>query len=220
GTDGGTPPITTHYHNPNYADFSQLPNVSRTLDRIQRVYRSRRRLPVWNTEYGYITNPPNRSESFVSPTTQAFFDNWAEYLSWKNGRLASAMQYLLYDPNPSVGTPECGGFASGLVFFPVAPSSGGCSAYPPGAAKPGLDAYRLPIWLPTASTRRGGSLTVWGCVRPARYAFFDTRQPQTAQIQFQRGSTGSWTTAATVTFTNPSSSCYFTRQIQFPASGS
>jgi hypothetical protein len=219
GKDGGTPPTTTHYHNPNYADFSQLPNMFKTLDRVQRAYRSRKHFSVWNTEYGYITNPPNRTESFVSPVTQAFFNNWAEYLSWKRGRLASAMQYLLYDPNPSIGTPECGGFASGLVFFSFAPTSRGCSAYQPGTPKPGLNAYRLPIYLPTSSTRRGRPLTVWGCVRPARFAILDTHQPQTAQIQFL-GASGTWTTVATVTYTNPNGSCYFTRQVTFPASGS
>jgi hypothetical protein len=192
----------------------------RTLDRTQRAYRSGKRFGVWNTEYGYITNPPNRSEHFASPVTQAFYDNWAEYLSWKNRRISSAMQYLLYDPNPSVGTPECGGFASGLVYFTGQPTTQGCSSYPPGAAKPGLFAYRLPIYLPNGHARRGHAVTVWGCVRPAHYALLDTHRPQTALIQFQQGSHGPWSTVATVTFSNPRSSCYFTRQVKFPASGS
>src|SRR5205807_6392602 len=141
-------------------------------------------------------------------------------LAWRNPRLASSMQYLLYDPNPSVGTPECGGFASGLLFFTSQPSGGGCSPYPPGAAKPGLGAYRMPIYLPNGSARRGHAITVWGCVRPAHYALLDTHQPQRALIQFQQGSRGSWSTVATVTYANPSASCYFTRRLMFPASGS
>ena len=220
GRDGGVPPNRTNYRSKNFVGFSQFPVAMFTLDRIQRVYHSRKRFGVWNTEYGYITNPPNRSEHFRSPVTQAFFDNWAEYLSWKNRRIASAMQFLLYDPNPSVGTPECGGFSSGLVYFPTAPTTGGCSPYPPGVAKPGLDAYRLPIYLPSGSARRRHPLTVWGCVRPARFALLDTHRPQTALIQFQRGSRGAWTTVGTVTFRNPSSSCYFTRKVKFPATGS
>ena len=137
GKDGNTPPTPTHYNNPNFAGFSQLPNMIRVLDNAQRAYRSGKRFPLWNTEYGYITNPPNRSGTNASLATQSFFDNWAEYLSWKNGRIASAMQYLLVDPNPSVGTPECGGFASGIIFFNSPPTTRGCGAYPPGAAKPG-----------------------------------------------------------------------------------
>jgi hypothetical protein len=220
GKDGNTPPTSTHYSNPNFAGFSQLPNMIRALDKTQGAYRSGKRFPLWNTEYGYITNPPNRSGTNASLVTQAFFDNWAEYLSWKNPRIASAMQYLLVDPNPSVGTPECGGFASGLIFFSTPPSTRGCGAYPPGAAKPGLQAYRLPIYLPNGSAHPGHALTVWGCVRPALYALLDTHRPQTGLIQFQRGGKGPWATVATVTYSSPSSSCYFTRQVKFPASGS
>jgi hypothetical protein len=220
GKDGNTPPTRTHYNNPNFAGFSQLPNMIKALDKAQGAYRSRKRFPLWNTEYGYITNPPNRSGSNASLAMQAYFDNWAEYLSWKNPRIASAMQYLLIDPNPSVGTPECGGFASGIIFFGTPPTTRGCAPYPPAAAKPGLQAYRLPIYLPNGSARRGRAVTVWGCVRPARFALLDTHRPQTALIQFQRGGRGAWSTVSTVTFSNPSASCYFTRQVKFPASGS
>jgi hypothetical protein len=220
GADGGTPPTKTNYHDPNFAGFSQLPNMLSTLDRIQRAYKSGKRFPLWNTEYGYITNPPNRSEHFVSLANQAYYDNWAEYLSWRNSRLASWMQYLLFDPNPSVGTPECGGFASGLVFYFAPPISPGCSSYAPGSPKPGLNAYRLPIFLPSTTAKAGHPLTVWGCIRPLPYALADVHKPQTGSIQFQRGSRGAWSTVATVTIRNPSSSCYFTRSLKFPASGS
>jgi hypothetical protein len=220
GKDGGLPPTQTNYKGPNYAGFSQLPNVSATLDRIQRVYHSGKRFAIWNTEYGYITNPPNRSEHFVSPATQAYYDNWAEYLSWRSGRVASAMQFLLYDPNPVVGTPECGGFASGFLYYPIPIATPGCTRYPPGAPKPGLDAYRLPIFLPASSVRRGQPVTVWGCLRPAHYALVDTGTRQNVLIQYQRGGRGAWSTVSSAAFTNPSSSCYFTRQVRLPASGS
>ena len=150
GNDGNTPPTRTNYRNPNYASFPQLPNMIKALDQAQRAYGSGKHFPLWNTEFAYITNPPNRLVKAVSPANQAYYDNWAEYLSWKNSRIASAMQFLLYDPNPSVGTAECGGFASGLVYFTSAPTTGGCASYPPGVAKPGLDAYRLPIFLPSS----------------------------------------------------------------------
>ena len=220
GPDGGLPPTRTSYHNANYAGFSQIPNLIKALDHVQRAYQSFTQLLVWDTEYGYITNPPNRSEHYVSPATQAYYDNWAEYLSWKNPRIMSTMQYLLYDPNPSVGTPECGGFASGLVYFQSAPITSGCGVYTPGSTKPAYDAYRLPIFMPSGSGSPGKPLTVWGCVRPAFYALFDTQQPQTALIQYQRGSVGPWLTVATVTYSSLDQSCYFTRQVTLPASGS
>jgi hypothetical protein len=220
GPDGGLSPTQTSYHNANYAGFTQIPNLIKALDHVQRAYQSFTQLPVWDTEYGYITNPPNRSEHYVSPATQAYYDNWAEYLSWKNPRILSTMQYLLYDPNPSVGTPECGGFASGLVYFQGAPITSGCGSYTPGSTKPAYDAYRLPIFMPSGGGSPGKPLTVWGCVRPAFYALFDTQQPQTALIQFQRGSVGPWLTVATVTYSSLNQSCYFTRQVTLPASGS
>ena len=115
------------------------------------------------------------------------------------------MQYLLWDPNPTVNVPEFGGFASGLVFYG-------------GAPKPGYNAYRLPLFLPITSTRRGRSLEVWGGVRPAHYASLDTHgTPQQVQIQFQRGSSGAFTILKTVTIT--SSRGYFDLHLTFPASG-
>jgi hypothetical protein len=217
--DANVPPTKTHYHNPNYVSFSQIPNMERTLDRIQRGYRSGRRFPIWNTEYGYITNPPNasRTNPNVSLANQAYYDNWAEYLSWRNPRILSTMQYLLVDPNPSVGVPQCGGFASGLIFFGTRPTTSGCSRYMPGATKPAYDAYRLPLFLPSTATKAGRSLTVWGCVRPARYALLDLHTPQIADIQFQRGSSGPWVTVATVR--TSVASCYFNTSVKFPASG-
>ncbi len=57
-------------------------------------------------------------------------------------------------------------------------------------------------------------------MRPAFYAVLDTQQPQTALIQFQRGSVGPWLTVATMTYSSLDQSCYFTRQVTLPASGS
>ena len=74
--------------------------------------------------------------------------------------------------------------------------------------------------MPNGLARPGRTLTVWGCVRPAHYALLDTHKPQTALIQFQAGGRGAWSTVAAVTFRNPGSSCYFTRHVKFPASGS
>ncbi len=200
------PPTEASSKDPDYAEFSELPRLESTLDRLQRIYGSGKRFPIYNNEYGYITNPPNHSSShFVSPATGAYYINWAEYLSWRSGRIASGMQYLLYDPSP-VNEPEFGGFASGLIFYA-------------GAQKPGYNAYRLPLFLPVTTTRRGRSLEVWGCVRPAHFASVDTRgTPQQVQIQFQRGSHGAFTTLRAVTITSPRG--YFDLHMTFPAGGS
>jgi hypothetical protein len=206
------PPTEASSTDPDYTEFANLPRLASALDRIQRIYGSGTKFPIYNNEYGYITNPPNHeltalnpTSKFVSPATAAYYINWAEYISWRNPRIASTMQFLLYDPNPREA-PEYGGFASGLIFYG-------------GVRKPGYDAYRLPLFLPntTAKSRRQ-SLEVWGCVRPAHYAKLDTGTPQRVQIQFQRGSRGAFRTLRTVTIT--SSRGYFDLHLTFPASGS
>jgi len=200
------PPTKASSTDPDYVEFSELPRLASTLDRLQRLYGSRTRFPIYNNEYGYITNPPNHSSShFVSPATAATYINWAEYLSWRNSRIASTMQYLLYDPNPTKNVPEFGGFASGLILYG-------------GTRKPGYNAYRLPLFLPVTSTPPGRSLEVWGCVRPAHFASLDTGgTPQQVQIQFQRGSRGAFTTLRTATITSVRG--YFDLHLSFPASG-
>jgi hypothetical protein len=198
------PPTIETSRDPDIAPFPRLANLEQAIDHVQRVYGSRRRLPIYNTEYGYITHPPNRS-MFVSPATAAYYLNWAEYLSWRQPRIASTMQYLLSDPSFGPGFGGEGGFASGLEFSD-------------GRAKPGYAAYRLPLYLPVTSARRGRALEVWGCVRPSRYAILDSGNPQSAQIQFARSPSTRFTTVKTITVTDPDD-CYFDVRIKFPSSG-
>ncbi len=205
----GLPPNQAASSDPSYAQFSQLPRLAATLDRIQRIYGSGKRFPIWNTEYGYLTCPPNCNHGYVSPTTAAAYLNWAEYISWRDPRIASTMQYLLDDPSPTVGTPELGGFASGLIFYRTVHS---------GVAKPTYFAYRLPIFLPTVRARRGHSLMVWGDVRPAPFAIADGDGPQYAEVQFARGSSNAWTTLASVRVTNAHG--YVQAWVTPPSSGS
>jgi len=211
------PPNQSVHADPNTTDFSQLPRLASTLDRIQRIYHSGKRFPIWNTEYSYITDPPNASTPsgrprtchchYASPDTAGSFINWAEYLSWENPRIASTMQYLLYDPNPRVGTPEYGGFSSGLLYYPTVLG---------GGPKAGYFAYRLPIYMPKTSTRTGKTLQVWGDVRPARFAMADGDGAQYVQVQFEQPH-GAWITEKTLRITDPHG--YFQTSVAFPASG-
>ncbi len=199
------PPTTEASSDPDIAPFPRLPNLERASDRVQLVYGSHRRLPIYNTEYGYITNPPNQG-TFVSPATAAYYLNWAEYLSWKQPRVASTMQYLLADPPIGPKAIGDGGFASGLEFSD-------------GRLKPSFAAYRLPLYLPSTSAPRGRAVEVWGCLRPARYGILDSGSPQSGQIQFApRSGRRGFRTILTVPAGN-SGNCYFDVRIRFPASG-
>jgi hypothetical protein len=181
---------------PDYADLPGIGRLERTLDRLNGVYGSRTHFPIWNTEYGYRTRPPD-PHAGVSPATAALYINWAEYISYRQPRLRSYDQYLLMDPPGGV-------FASGLETWR-------------GAAKPGLDAYRLPLYLPSTTTRRGRSLEIWGAVRPFRWAQAITRTNEFVQVQYRRGTRGAWTTFKTLRVTNLEG--YIDLRWTFPASG-
>ncbi len=192
------PPVRADSRDPDQAEFSELSNVAHLLDRLMHIYGSRHRFAIYNNEFGYITDPPNHSKRFPSPSVAAAWMNWAEYLSWRNPRISSFDQYLLDDPNP-VYAPEYGGFASGLTFFE-------------GTQKPGYDAFRLPIFLPSATVTRGHRLLVWGDARPA-HAYGN----RAVTIQLRGHGQRTFTTTATVTVRNTRG--YFETSIPVHSSG-
>ena len=193
---------------PDWAGLADIAKLEGTLDRLNEVYGSHTQLPIYNTEFGFQTDPP-QSECgcvFLSPATAARYLNWSEFIEFGNPRLRSYAQYLLYDaPGPPGHVISESDFSSGLMTVN-------------GIAKPGYSAFRLPIYLPVTSTRPGRSLEVWGDVRPAAFAKHDTGSSQRAAIQFKPSSGGAFTTLASVTITNPAG--YFEVPVKFPSSGS
>lgn len=198
------PPTEADVANPNSVEFSQIPHLESTLDGARRAYGSQARVSVYNTEYGYITHPPNAGTEYPTPATAARYLNWAEYLTWRNSILATTMQYLLYDPPPGPSVFGAGGFATGLAFAN-------------GTPKATFYAYRLPIFLPSTRTEHGKQLEVWGCVRPANYAYLDTGAAQYVQIQLRVGGVGPFRTLKTVRISDIRG--YFDVPVRFPASG-
>ena len=67
--------------------------------------------------------------------------------------MAAYSQYVIKDPPPNPNP----GFSSGLYT-----SS--------GAPKATLYAFRMPLWLPNTTVRRGASTEIWGGARPAAFA--------------------------------------------------
>jgi hypothetical protein len=134
------------------------------ISRLNRVLRAGARghairggLPIYFTEYGIQTNPPDRKFG-VSPSHQAMWLNEADYTAYRNRSVRSVAQYeLVDDPVTSV-------FNTGLFFKN-------------GRAKPSLGAYRLPIWV----KRRGSRVSIWLWVRPA------AGKRQQVQIQHASG---------------------------------
>jgi hypothetical protein len=183
----------THRSDADYADFPEIPRLQRLLDRLVSMYGVHRSVPIWNTEYGFWTNPPDHSKGSVSPTLAAYYMNWAEYLSYRNPSIRSYGQYLLIDPRNGV-------FASGLELA----DRSKLATY---------GAFRMPLYMPTTSAKSATSLTVWGAVRPAAY----TLALPVADIQFKPASGGAWTTRKQVTVTGPRG--YFNVKVPFTKSG-
>ena len=183
---------------PDFADLPEVPRLARTLDRLNSIYGSRTHFPIWSTEYGFRTRPPDPHLG-VSQATAAYYMNWAEYLTYRQPRLYSYSQYQLRDfPPPAY-------FDTGLLNSN-------------GTPKPGFDAYRMPLFLPVTSARAGHKIEIWGGVRPAGYARLDTGKAQTAQIQFQTGGHGAWQTIDIVAIANPKG--YIDVRLALPTSGS
>jgi hypothetical protein len=138
------------------------------LDKAARAGRISRGLPIYSTEFGYQTNPPDPFVS-TSPKRQAELLNVLEEFSYRYPRLKSYSQYLLFDDVARSGSSALrwAGFQTGLRFSN-------------GKAKPSFDAYKLPLVV----KRRGGGVSVWGHVRPGSGTRF---------VQLQRLSGGSFT---------------------------
>ena len=99
--------------------------------------------PLWLTEYGYQTNPPDRILG-VSPALQATYVGEAALRVWEQPGVTMLIQFLVRDE------PSLGGWQSGL--FTVG-----------GAAKLSYHAFALPL---AEVSRRGSRTVLWGQVRP------------------------------------------------------
>jgi hypothetical protein len=135
-----------------------------TMSRLTKVLRLGARghairsgLPIYFTEYGIQTRPPNRRYG-VPVSKQAMWLNQADWLTYKNRAVRSVSQYELFDgADTSV-------FTTGLIFHS-------------GQPKPSFDAYRLPVW----ASRKGSRTSLWMWVRPAGGS------PQAITIQHDTG---------------------------------
>jgi hypothetical protein len=127
-------------------DEVTIANPSRLLTIINQGARLGRlpgNLPLYYTEFGFQTDPPDRALG-VSLRHQAEYLNQSDWMAYGQRRVQGIAQYLLRD---DIGN---GGFQSGLKFAD-------------GRVKPAYGAYRFPIWV----IRRGVSVTVFGQVRHA-----------------------------------------------------
>ncbi len=137
------------------------------LDRARKARRFHKKLPIYNTEFGLQSNPPDRIVS-TSPSRQAALINEKEEYAYRYSRLKSHSQYLMFDDpaRPGPLSVKWSGFQTGLRFAS-------------GRRKPSYNAYRFPI---VVKKRRRG-VYVWGRVRPGT-------GPRFVRLQRKGGSYG------------------------------
>jgi hypothetical protein len=166
--------------NPDDVGLAQIPNLTATLDRLQRLRALRattRRFGIYIDEYGYQTSPPDRIAG-VSPRTQDAWLQRAAYLAWRNPRVKLFTQYLWRD-EPRTHGRSFGGWQSGVRFAG-------------GRAKPSLAHFDTPFALDAARGR------LWGQVRPGgAHTVTVERRPSGGRWRrlavVETGSRGYWT---------------------------
>ena len=186
----------------DFAPLSDLSRLETGLDRIFSGYGVHRQLPLYLTEYGYETNPPNPFRG-IPPATQARYLDQAQYMAWKDPRVRALSQFLLVDSAPDRKFPPgtigyWSTFQTGLVYQGL-------------KQKPSFSSYPLPIWIPQPRVHGGDSVFVWGMLRAA-----PNGTKQQAKIQWE-GTGGGYRTVATVSTTDPSG--FLTAKVNLPGSG-
>lgn len=173
---------TTSSGAPDY--FVTMANIASLGDQLDRVMgrygQQRRTVPLYLTDYGYQSNPPDPQAP--SLTAQAVWMNQGEYLAWKNPQVRTLSQFLLYDDAPIAGVKDedsrWGTFQSGLRFGPGSKRE--------GQAKPALDAYRLAFFVPRRTLGKSRRLPLWAHVRPGKGKRQVELQIQTGKGRFKR----------------------------------
>lgn len=167
-----TGPRTSPPH-PDDATIGQIERVERALDLIARARRVRRRLPIYNTEFGVQSDPPD-CVGFGAPLeAQAEFINEAELMSLRSRRVRTYSNYLLVDDPVLVEHPpgtnaRYGLFQTGIRFGDNALRCESPTVrFPYGEEKPAYAAFRTPLYV-TRTGRR--EVEVFGFARPMRRA--------------------------------------------------
>ncbi len=100
--------------NPDDVMLGDLDRLSTELERLHSAGRITTRLPVFVTEYGYETNPPDVIRG-VSLRQQARYHGLATFLAWKRADVSLFAQFLLNDVAPPKGRERADRGVAGLA---------------------------------------------------------------------------------------------------------
>ena len=155
------------------ASVGTMDGLKRVLDQAARRKMIRRKVPIYITEFGISTDPPD--EKYGTPLEKAAASlNQAERYHWLDKRIRMVSQFE-YEDDINITT-----FKTGLRYGDT------------GLAKPSWHAYRLPVFvLPDRKDKK--RVIVWGWARAAK------NQRQQVVIQIRRTTFGEWENVRTVT---------------------
>ena len=140
--------------NPGFLTLADGDRLKAILDAAGEAGRIGKGLPIWYTEFGYQTAPPDPFRG-ISLEQQAQWLVDAEQLTSSDPRIAALTQFLLSDDEARTVFPEgdprrWATYQTGIQFDD-------------GRPKPAYAAYRLPL---RATPQPDGSVALWGMVRP------------------------------------------------------
>lgn len=169
----GVPPARASRHRDDVR-IADLGRLDRLLGALKRRRRTAKRLPIYITEFGYETNPPDPTRG-ISHAKQIAYLAHGAYLAWRNPRVKMHAQFLLQDApaNPAIAVTSprrWHDYQSGLIDVD-------------GGLKPAFEAFKLPLY--GRPVRRGAFL--FGQVRPGD-------GPRTVRLE-RLGTGGAWTAA-------------------------
>lgn len=168
------------YGGPDTVHLADLGRLTDLLKQLRDKGRITTQLPLYLTEFGYESNPPDRGRG-VPPETQARYMAQASFLAWRNPDTRMFAQFLFQD----IADPRS--YQTGLMF-------------PDGRSKPALQAFKLPFWAQAEESNGQTYVLAWGQVRP-------DRGPQSVALEVQRPD-GSWHTIPSIQASpNPSRNC-------------
>jgi hypothetical protein len=186
-----------------YVTLYNLPSFERTLNRIFGAYGQHPSggVPLYLTEWGFKTNPPNPYVK-TTPAQQAAWIDEGEYMTWQMPYVHGLAQFLLVDSPPRTNAPKgsalyWSSFQTGLEYIN-------------GKKKPSFYAFQVPIWLPVA--RHGSRVTVWGQLRPAAH-----NATQYGVIEFQPKGSSSWKELTEIQTNSPEGFVY--NHVSVPSAG-
>jgi hypothetical protein len=186
-----------------YVTLANIPSFERTLNRIFGTYGQHPNggVPLYLTEWGFKTNPPNPYVT-TTPAQQAAWIDQGEYMTWTMPYVHALTQFLLVDSPPRSGEPKgsalyWSSFQTGLEYIN-------------GRRKQSFQAFMVPIWLPVA--RHGSRVTIWGQLRPAAHS-----ATQYGEIEFQRAGSSSWKELTEIQTDSPEGFVY--NHVSIPSAG-